>query len=1091
VLLIIDNSSAAANKAAGTAYDPEATYEDHGFSTYSIYEADQQGDFSTVVAANTTSALEHLSCSNNDNIVKNTLLASGTYVGAGTTDYPNLKAHQGEAQCDTGPKGETYALGNYLNYLQTPPNDGETASQVQIVYDAISTVVGGARYAVNFGAMVYGSNNKGGEVVYPVGDLSSDIDFQNFLNVLPGGTPGTALLSSETARPQAEALLDAGYYFRGQKLPISGQAQMSSPITEWCQKSYVILVTNGLSNKDDDPQLETLVGDRDGDGSEEAAYGLGTHYLDDVADYLYETDATSLEEVQRVVTNTILAFQADDPLVKRAADASHGRGSYYNVWNANELAAALTQLLTNIVLEADTSFVAPVVPTSPENRTYSGARVYLGFFKPITQKPWRGNLKKYGINSQNQIVDVNDNSATDSDGSFKSTAQSFWSTAIDAGKVEKGGAGEVLLNRNFAVEPRMIYSNISSNTDLTHADNRFNTTNINASDLDVADTAARDALVNYIYGYDAYDEDGDTDTSEKREWILGDVLHSKPQIINYNTYTFNLTNESDPSVNMTMIYAGANDGMLHAFRDCDGKELWAFIPDNILPNLKELSGINHSFFVDASPVAYIYDKDNDGNIGVSEAADSDSDDGSDDKVILVFGQRRGGGAYYALDVTDPSSPKFLWKIDSTTTGFGELGETWSDPQLGKVKAGTADKIVAFVGAGYDNENEDRRFGNTQYFTGDISSVPANSEGVATNVGDSTTSPVSPKGRGVFAFEIATLDGSGVPSVPANPVLVWEFTPATTNSINSYDTFNRGFLNYCFPSGVTVLDTDYDSYADRLYIGDTGGRMWRISAHDSSESYKPYADPDIANWFGRVIFFSNSESDDGRKIFYRPSVTYEIGYIGVYFGTGDRPHPLNRAVTDRIYAVFDRGQMTSEEIDEDDLVNVTTNLLQDDSATQTEISDTLNTLNSSYGWHIKLDQNSGEKILAPALVFNKVAYYTTYTPDAAASSDPCAIGNLGTSRLYAVDYKTAEAVLNFIDSNDSESTENNYRALGDNGRVLRRDDRSLDLGVGIPSGLVVLMPPSGDAKLLIGSGGGLCSEDPVSGGTIFPIYWMAW
>jgi type IV pilus assembly protein PilY1 len=36
-----------------------------------------------------------------------------------------------------------------------------------------------------------------------------------------------------------------------------------------------------------------------------------------------------------------------------------------------------------------------------------------------------------------------------------------------------------------------------------------------------------------------------------------------------------------------------------------------------------------------------------------------------------------------------------------------------------------------------------------------------------------------------------------------------------------------------------------------------------------------------------------------------------------------------------------------------------------------------------------------------------------------------------------------------------------------------------------------MPPSGDAKLLIGSGGGLCSEDPVSGGTIFPIYWMAW
>ena len=125
-----------------------------------------------------------------------------------------------------------------------------------------------------------------------------------------------------------------------------------------------------------------------------------------------------MDGTQRIQTYTILAFQADDELVRRAADGSHGRGSYYNIYNANELANALTKVLANIVLEANTAFVAPVVPSSPENRTESGQRVYLGFFKPITQKPWYGNLKKYGIGSDNSIVDVNGIATTNSDGTF-------------------------------------------------------------------------------------------------------------------------------------------------------------------------------------------------------------------------------------------------------------------------------------------------------------------------------------------------------------------------------------------------------------------------------------------------------------------------------------------------------------------------------------------------------------------------------------------------------------------------------------------------------------------------------------------------
>ncbi len=70
--------------------------------------------------------------------------------------------------------------------------------------------------------------------------------------------------------------------------------------------------------------------------------------------------------------------------------------------NANELTAAVARYLANIVKETNTAFVAPVVPTNPENRTFSGHRVYLGFFYPKSNQAWYGNLKKFGIDSQNR-----------------------------------------------------------------------------------------------------------------------------------------------------------------------------------------------------------------------------------------------------------------------------------------------------------------------------------------------------------------------------------------------------------------------------------------------------------------------------------------------------------------------------------------------------------------------------------------------------------------------------------------------------------------------------------------------------------------
>ncbi|WP_299006764.1 hypothetical protein, partial [uncultured Caulobacter sp.] len=71
-----------------------------------------------------------------------------------------------------------------------------------------------------------------------------------------------------------------------------------------------------------------------------------------------------------------------------------------------------------------------------------------------------------------------------------------------------------------------------------------------------ATTAEKDKLIDYVYGYDSYDRNSNGNTTEKRSWILGDIIHSVPLIVNYDSTGTN-----------SLIIVGSNDGMLHAFDD--------------------------------------------------------------------------------------------------------------------------------------------------------------------------------------------------------------------------------------------------------------------------------------------------------------------------------------------------------------------------------------------------------------------------------------------------------------------------------------------------------------------------------------------
>jgi type IV pilus assembly protein PilY1 len=469
--------------------------------------------------------------------------------------------------------------------------------------------------------------------------------------------------------------------------------------------------------------------------------------------------------------------------------------------------------------------------------------------------------------------------------------------------------------------------------------------------------------------------------------------------------------------------------MLHAFDDSDGRELWGFIPPNLLNKLQALHADVIENYVDGSPRAFLtYDSDGD----ITQA-------------ILIFGERRGGNRYYALDVTDPDSPQFLWEINSAqrvfqititnTTDYQRIGQTWAAPMVGKIacQEGSShcvnvsptthvgERWVTFLGGGFDTNHDN----------------------------DPVTLPDT---MGTAVFVVDVLDGT----------LVKRFSNAEIADMTN-----------AIPSDVTRVDTDGNGKVDRLYVGDLGGRMWRFDLCDPNPSDPTPCTPDPANWTAKIIFKANPGASDRRKIFYPPDVTLERDTTGDYerlfFGTGDREAPKETTVINRLYSVKDKFTVSegvytpSSPLEETDLLNVT--------AGDPDITE----LRTKSGWYITLE-NTGEKSLANPVVFYKIAYFTTFTPTGEViEGDPCYVGE-GDARLYAVRYDTGNAVFA------------NFDLTGDpSGTILTKSDRSIVMGTAIPSGVIITFI-GGKAVAYAGVGGGVFAPQLGDTSPLVPMTW---
>jgi type IV pilus assembly protein PilY1 len=205
--------------------------------------------------------------------------------------------------------------------------------------------------------------------------------------------------------------------------------------------------------------------------------------------------------------------------------------------------------------------------------------------------------------------------------------------------------------------------------------------------LSVADKALADAganLVDYLRGNQALAY------YRPREARLGDIVSASPLFVGkpafkYTENDYQVFASTPANANRTaVVLSAANDGMLHAFDRITGEERWAFMPSFVLPNLFKLADNNHtnfhSFFVDGSPQM--------GDVYVPSGPKQGW------RTIVVGGMNAGGKGYYALDVTNPAAPEFLWEFTHPN-----LGLSFGNPIITKRADGTW--AVAFT-SGYNN-----------------------------------------------------------------------------------------------------------------------------------------------------------------------------------------------------------------------------------------------------------------------------------------------------------------------------------------------------------------------------------------------------
>ncbi len=311
----------------------------------------------------------------------------------------------------------------------------------------------------------------------------------------------------------------------------------------------------------------------------------------------------------------------------------------------------------------------------------------------------------------------------------------------------------------------------------------FRRANLSAAQLASlsADSATAERIVNYLRGDRSQEGVG----MRTRAALLGTIVNAEPAAVTGPSAMY--SDGSNPGYSAfraayknrsPMVYVGANDGMLHAFRggastSDGGTELWAYIPQSLLTGSASSNGLanfaspnySHRYLVDGPIRVQDVDMANTGGAGGS----------GEWRTLLVAGLGKGGRSYVGIDVTDPASmtgesavaSKVLWEFTDPDMGF-----SYGIASIFKTEA---HGWVVALASGYD----------------------------------------TPTGQG-FIFLVNPKTGALLQKIPVAPGTISD--PAGLAHLAAY-----------------VPDMG-DYTADTIYAGDLLGRVWRVDLKSTAATY---------------------------------------------------------------------------------------------------------------------------------------------------------------------------------------------------------------------------------------------------------------
>lgn len=980
VMLVLDTSGSMTTRDVevelGVPYDPNTDYGSSNDANYFIYNADN--NFVTEKSSADfvcQTAKDAISSSNvapfytgrmrewrqNRTVWRRSVNGNYTLVECqadGGVDPLNQYATNNGSQYSTDPNDEvswpnTYTVvsANYHDWRQAG-NGTATVSRGAalqlVVNDILDSYTG-----INVGLMRFNDsglgssgNATGGFVLQDIADIETN---------RASAKQSVDNLTFQGYTPLSETLWEAYRYFSGLSVDYGNDqtgaterdtsaengSNYESPNEFTCQRNHIIYVTDGQPTQDNDSNgdISTLTGT--------SCSGNGG-CLDEMAKYMFDNDLDSSLNGTQSVTSNFIGFVENLTFLQTAADA--GGGQYLQSANASALKEDIEKIL-NATFEDTTTFVAPAVSVNAYNSLRNRDEVYYALFKSASTLRWPGNLKKYKIKSNGDLVDTTNTLAIDpSTGFFHAQAHSFWSSGVDGREVDQGGALE-----HQGIKTIYTYTgsngalNGESGVNLATADHTLGFANslITNTELGVADDTERALVLDWALGVNGTQ-------------YIGDPVHTRPVVVSYGG------TESNPD---ETVFFSTNLGILHGIDTDTGQEELAIMPQELVDNL--------AFYYADTETDHRYGLDGPLVVWSEESNDTDKtiEAGEGDHVYLYQGMRRGGNNYYAYNLTDRNNPKIMWVIEGgiANTDFEFMGQSWSEPKLSRIRfncdpddlTSCTEKEVLVIGGGYSVTHDSE----------------ANTSVQATN----TTGG----GNAIYLVDARTGDK------------LWSAGSDSSHDLTLAD------MDYSIPSAVTPIDFNSDGFLDMLIAVDLVGQVWRIDLTDTPQSGENLATggaiADLRESGEYRLFYNGPDVSIGENRGANPFIT-------IAFGTGYRAHPNEPSTNDRFYVLNEYSPFTPPVDGNGDVDYTVSTINATDLANAT--SSPRDFSSHPNGFYVDVT-GSGEKVMSPSTTFNKVTVFTTYIPPSNLQSptDECQ-GVVGAGRLYAIDIDTG--VSEFVD-----------------------------------------------------------------------------